>query len=302
MEKYLVVLCGPTGIGKTRVAIALAKHFGCEIISADSRQLFRELRIGTAVPSDEELASIPHHFIRSHSIHKPFNASEYETQVMAFLDIYLKKKDMALLAGGSGMYIDAVCWGIDNLPAVTKEVRAKWSDRLKQKGLAYLQEEIRKVDPEYFGMVDRNNPKRLLKALEVYEITGRPYSGFLTRKHKQRDFTVHYIGLDIARDQLYAKINERVDKMMHAGLLQEAQQVYPYRNLTPLKTVGYRELFEFLDGKITLAEATEQIKNHSRAYARRQLTWFRRYPGIKWFEPEQVTDISAHIDTLIQNK
>lgn len=289
------MLCGPTGIGKTKIGIELAQQLNCEIISADSRQIFREMKIGTAVPSAEEMAAAPHHFIQSHSIHEKFNASKYEDEVISFLDAYHKKNKLALLVGGSGMYIDAVCKGIDELPSITPEVREKWLQLYQKKGIEFLCKKIKKIDPEYYKNVDRNNPKRLLKALEVYDISGEPYSGFLTENTKQRNFRIHMIGLDTDRAELYAQINLRVDNMMDSGLLEEAKQLYDFKELTPLKTVGYRELFSYLDGKLDLQDAVEKIKDHSRAYARRQLTWFRRYKELVWFEPNEIDRMFQHL-------
>lgn len=294
--KKLIVICGPTGIGKSRTALAIARELNCEIVSADSRQLFRELRIGTAVPDQADLNEIPHHFIRSHSIHDTYHASKYENEVLNFLDAYYKKKDQALLVGGSGMYIDAVCKGIDDLPGIDRNVRRKWTGIYDQSGIDALRRALQKADPAYYEVVDRNNPKRMLKALEVYEMTGKPYSGFLTKPRKNRPFETIMIGLNTDRSILYNRINARVLKMIEEGLVEEAKSVFPYRHLTPLKTVGYRELFEYFDGHLSLEEAIEQIQNHSRAYARRQLTWFRRYSDIVWFEPDDVTQILDFID------
>lgn len=299
MDTHLIVLCGPTGIGKTRIGIELASNLSCEIISADSRQIYREMNIGTAVPSQEELAAVPHHFIHSHSVHENFNASKYEDEVIEFLDVYYKENQVALLVGGSGMYIDAVCKGIDELPSITQEVREKWLQLYQQNGIDFLCSQVERIDPEYYNTVDRKNPKRLLKALEIYEITGKPYSGFMTRTIKKRNFQIHMIGLNTDRNELYARINFRVDEMMNNGLLEEAIRLHDFQKLTPLKTVGYSELFSYLDGKIDLQQAVEEIKNHSRAYARRQLTWFRKYKDLVWFEPHQPDDIMQYISNQI---
>lgn len=299
MDTHLIVLCGPTGIGKTRIGIELASNLNCEIISADSRQIYEEMSIGTAVPSPEELAAVPHHFIHSHSIHENFNASKYEDEVIEFLGAYFKYNRVALLVGGSGMYIDAVCKGIDELPSISTEVREKWLQLFQQNGIDFLCHQVQKIDPEYYDTVDRNNPKRLLKALEIYEITGKPYSGFMTRSIKKRNFQIHIIGLNTDRSDLYVRINSRVDEMMNNGLLEEAKRLHEFQTLTPLKTVGYSELFSYLEGKSDLQQAIEEIKNHSRAYARRQLTWFRRYKDLVWFEPHQTDDMMQYINSQI---
>jgi tRNA dimethylallyltransferase len=296
MQKLLVVICGPTGIGKTRVAIDVAKHFNSEIISADSRQVYKEMSIGTAVPSPDELNMVHHHFIHSHSIHQYYNASMFELEVLHFLEYYYQGHNQALMVGGSGLYIDAVCKGIDYLPAILPEVREKWKSIYNTQGIDFLQKKVEEVDPDYFQQVDKNNPKRLLKALEVYEMTGRAYSSFLTKSQKKRFFKTCKIGLNTDRETLYRAINKRVDGMMHAGLVDEANQLFEYRQLTQLKTVGYKELFAHFEGTLSLEEAVEQIKNHTRAYARRQLTWFRNDEEITWFEPDDTEKILRFIE------
>jgi tRNA dimethylallyltransferase len=298
-SKSLIILCGPTGIGKTRVAIELANKLDCEIISADSRQLFKEMSIGTAVPSEEELNSIPHHFIHSHSIHQLYNASIFEAEVMQFLEEYFKQKNRIVMVGGSGLYIDAVCKGIDDLPTTDPTVREKWAELYKLNGIAFLQKKLQEIDPDYLQQADVNNPKRLLKAIEVYEMTGKPYSSLLKHEYKIRPFEILKIGLDKERKKLYDQINQRVEKMIASGLVEEAQTLYSYRNLTPLNTVGYKELFAHFDGTLKLEEAIEQIKNHTRAYARRQLTWFRRDKEIRWFIPENIDEMMQYIEDRI---
>jgi len=282
------VLCGPTGIGKTRVAIELAAQLGCEIISSDSRQLYREMAIGTAVPTPGELSRVPHHFIQNHSVQESYNASSFEQEVLEFLDSYYQRNHIALMVGGSGMYIDAVCQGIDDLPTIKEEVRIKWRLLYQEKGLEYLQQQVTRVDPDYAKKVDLYNPNRMLKALEVFEQTGRTYSSFLTHTAKERPFRIHKLALDMDRQELYEQINRRVDQMEANGLVEEARRMLPCRQLTPLKTVGYKELFQHFDGELTLEEALIQIKNHSRAYARRQLTWFRRDKQMQWFHPKDL--------------
>ncbi len=300
MQNHLIVLCGPTGIGKTRVAIEIAESLGCEILSADSRQVYQEMNIGTAVPSPAELNRIQHHFIQSHTIHQNINASVYEEAVVSFLEGYFRNFHEALMVGGSGMYIDAVCKGIDELPTIHTEIRAKWENNYQEKGLDFILKKVENIDPIYYRKVDKYNPKRLLKAIEVYEMTGKPYSSFLTKTKKERPFSIIKTGLNTERKSLYEKINKRVDAMMEEGLLEEAKELHPYKHLTPLKTVGYKELFDYFEGKLNLEQAVEQIKNHSRAYARRQLTWFRKDKEIFWFEPEDINQILSFIQSKIK--
>ncbi|MBN2485232.1 MAG: tRNA (adenosine(37)-N6)-dimethylallyltransferase MiaA [Bacteroidales bacterium] len=287
MKPLLVVIGGPTGIGKTATAIQLAQEFGTEIISADSRQFYREMKIGTAVPSVKELSLVKHHFIQHLSITQNYNASAFENDVLNLLTKLFEKYKVIMVAGGSGLYLDAIMNGIDDLPSVPTDVRNKYNLLYQNHGLKNIQELLKEKDPRYFSTVDLNNHKRILKALEIFEITGRPYSQFLKNSHKQRPFDILKIFLDMDRHELYGRINERVNTMVASGLEDEARNLMPFRDLRPLNTVGYKELFEYFDGKITRVEAIEQIKNHSRAYARRQLTWFRRYTGAYWLNPGQ---------------
>jgi tRNA dimethylallyltransferase len=301
LNNYLIVLCGPTGIGKTRVSIELAKQLDCEILSADSRQLFKEMRIGTAVPSAEELKEIPHHFVHSHSIQQYYNASLFESEVLPFLNRYFEKNKRIVMVGGSGLYIDAVCKGIDDLPTIDQKVREKWARLFVEKGIEFLQQKVQETDPAYFRDADQNNPKRLLKALEVFEMTGKPYSTFLKHEAKSRPFNMLKIGLEIQREKLYDQINQRVMQMVSMGLVEEARSLIEFRHLIPLKTVGYKELFAYFDGKCSLEEAIEKIKDHTRAYARRQITWFRRDKEIRWFDPDQVEFMLSHIESYIKS-
>lgn len=297
MKPLLVVIGGPTGIGKTATGIELAKHFNSEIISADSRQFFRELSIGTAVPSPDELASVKHHFIHNLSIDNTYNASSYEEDALKKLDDLFKQHKVVFMVGGSGLYIDAVCRGIDYLPTITPEVRAKYEKLYNEKGIEEIRTSVEQIDPVYYEKVDKNNHKRMLKALEVYDITGQTYTSFLKNQKKERDFDTLLITLNMNREILYDRINMRVDQMINAGLIDEAKAVWPKKDLTPLKTVGYKELFEYFEENITQGEAITQIKNHSRAYARRQLTWFRRHENANWFEPQQLNEMIE----LVQN-
>lgn len=301
MQPYLIVICGPTGIGKTKVAIEIASYFKTSIISADSRQIFKEMSIGTAVPTGQELNTVPHYFVKSRSIHEPYNASLYEVDVIKFLDGYFRENKMIIMVGGSGMYIDTICNGIDDLPTIDNNIREKWFRVLNDQGIAALQEKVREVDPDYYAHVDINNPKRLQKAIEVFEMTGKPYSSFLTRSKKERPFKIIKIALNTEREKLYNRINQRVDKMIENGLTDEARTLYHYRNLLPLKTVGYSELFDYFDNKMSLDEAITKIKDHSRAYARRQITWFRRDKETVWFEPFDIENIKQYIKQKLMN-
>lgn len=295
MQKCLVVICGPTGIGKTALSVNVAQAFQSVIISGDSRQLYKEMSVGTAVPGKTEREKVRHYLVQCRSVKDYYNASMYENEVMNLLEKLYPQHDLVFLVGGSGLYIDAVCKGIDDLPTIAVSLRQKWHDLYKSKGLTYLQEKVKEIDPAYYANVDLNNHKRLLKAIEVFETTGRPYSSFRTHTQKVRPFKTIKIGLNTERKILYQQINQRVDLMMDNGLEEEVRTLNAYRELTPLKTVGYKEIFDYFDGKIPREEAIKQIKDHSRAYARRQLTWFRRDETIKWFEPHETENIIGYI-------
>lgn len=294
-SKYLIIIAGPTAVGKTAVAIATARHFGTEILSADSRQFYREMKIGTAMPSPGQLAEVRHHFIGHRSVQEYYNASLYESEAVNLLTVLFERYDIVVMAGGSGMYIDAVCHGIDDLPAVNALVRENLKSAFQQKGIDWLRSKVKESDPVYYEQVDRNNPKRLLKALEINAMTGRPYSSFLTRQHKARNFNILYTGLNMERKMLYDNINNRALTMIREGLVEEAKALLPFRNLNALNTVGYKEIFDHLEGKTTLEEAVDLIKRHTRQYARRQLTWFRRNPDIRWFTPDEQKDLIGYI-------
>ena len=287
----LVIIGGPTGIGKTATGISIAKELTTEIISADSRQVYKELSIGTAVPTHDELREVKHHFIHTRSVDDRYNASMYEYEVLACLNQLFETKDIVVMVGGSGLYINAVIYGIDDLPTIPQDVRKRYWDIYNSEGLGELQRMVATIDPEYYSKVDQNNYKRLLKALEVYEITKKPYSSFLLNEPKARPFKTLMINLDIDREELYSRINNRVDKMVSDGLVEEASRMIKKKHLTPLKTVGYKELFEYFDGNLSLEEAITHVKNHTRAYARKQLTWFRRYKDAQWFNPGQITEM-----------
>jgi tRNA dimethylallyltransferase len=284
MKPLLIVLTGPTGIGKTETAVKLAVRLGCDIVSADSRQIYREMCIGTAVPSAEEMNGIRHHFIGTISIHERYNAGKFETEVISLLDRLFMSSTTAVMAGGSMLYIDAVCKGIDDLPAVDPEIRQSLIRKWETEGVESLRFELKKLDPEYYREVDLQNPKRLLHALEMCIMSGKPYSLLRTNTRKERPFHILKIGLTAPREVIYERINQRVDKMMEAGLEKEALNLYPFREYQALQTVGYREWFDFFEGKYTREETIEKIKSNSRRYARKQMTWFKKDPEIHWFD------------------
>lgn len=297
--KYLITIVGPTAIGKTAMAIDIAQHYGCEIISADSRQFFREMNIGTAVPSAEELSAVPHHFIGNKSVFEPYTVGDFEKEALQTIDLLHKQKDTAVLVGGSGLYVDAVLKGFDNFPETTPEIREELTAAYRNLGIEYLQQQLQNLDPLYYQSVDTANPQRLMRALEVCIGSGRPYSDFLQGDTRERPFTPIIIGLTAERPLIYDRINRRVDIMMEQGLEAEAASLLPYRHLNALQTVGYRELFDYFDGKLTLEQSVEEIKKNSRRFAKRQLTWFNKMPGIKWFGyPSSPADILQYIDSI----
>ena len=297
MSKTLIIITGPTAIGKTRIAIEAAKFLHTEIVSADSRQIYRELSTGTAVPSEEELAEVKHHFIHSHSILENYNASRYENDAINLLEELYKKYNYVVLTGGSMLYIDAVCKGIDTMPDVDPELRKDLKNRLQKEGIESLRLQLKKLDPMYYSQVDLKNPARIVHALEICLMTGKPYSSFRTSPDKKRPFAMLKIGLDCDRAELHRRINQRVDNMLEAGLEAEARKVYPYKNINALNTVGYRELFSFFDGEIPREKAIELIKRNTRRYARKQLTWFRNDPEITWFNPADTEKIMKFLKT-----
>ena len=296
-SKHLIVLAGPTASGKTATAIKLAKAFDAEIISADSRQFYKELSIGTAAPTAEELAQVKHHFVHNLSIEDKYDVADYERDVLSYLKEYFKTKNVAILTGGSGLFIDAVCNGLDSIPDISDEIRTKVSRMLDEGGLEALQKEVEKVDNDYFKIVDKQNPRRLQRALEVYYQTGKPYSTFRQRNVAKRDFDITKLAILWDRDKLIERINKRVDLMMQQGLLDEVKSVYPKRHLNSLNTVGYKELFDYLDGKCSLEQAVEQIKINTRQYAKRQMTWLRKNNDYQWFTIEEIDMI---IDTILE--
>ncbi len=293
--KNLVVLIGPTAVGKTDLSFELARWLGSPVISADSRQLFKEMSIGTAVPSPTQLNEVPHYFIQNKSIHHYYSSYEYEKEVIAFLSHFFETRENALLTGGSMLYIDAVCNGIDYIPPIPDSIRQEVVSQYETHGIEWLQIQLKEQDPVFYEEVDLQNPKRMLHAVEICISSGQPYSSFRKNTPKKRPFAIHKIGLEREREELYERINQRVDLMIAEGLVEEARKLYPYKGLTPLKTVGYKELFEHFDGQISLDKAVELIKRNSRHYAKRQITWFRKDSSIKWFHPEDATSINSHL-------
>ena len=294
--KTLIVILGPTGVGKTNISLQLAEKFGCPIVSSDSRQIFRELKIGTASPAEKELSRVKHYFIGTHSIFDNYSAGLYEEDAIKLLNELFKKNDVVLLVGGSMMYIDAVCNGMDDIPNVKPEIRAFWQKEYTEKGLEFIQNELKRLDERHYTEVDLQNPKRIVHALEICTQTGKTFSEFRTGEKKKRDFEILKIGLNRPRAELYERINQRVDIMMQDGLLEEAKPFYPHKQLNTLNTVGYKELYKYMDGEWTLDFAVNMIKQDSRHYAKRQLTWFNRDEVIHWFHPQEEEKIIHFID------
>ncbi len=295
--KTLIVITGPTAVGKTALCLDVARHFAVPVINADSRQIYRELNIGTAAPTEEQLRQVRHYFVGTLPLDQYYSASVYEQQVMSLLDELFQESDYALMSGGSMMYIDAVCNGIDDIPTVDDATRARLKQRLTDEGLEKLVEELRLMDPDHYAIVDRQNPRRVLHALEICHMTGRTYTSYRKSERKQRPFRIVKIGLNRPREELYNRINQRVDQMMEQGLLEEARQLYPRRELNALNTVGYKEMFAYLDGTWSLSEAVERMKGNTRRYARKQLTWFKRDPEVSWFTPDDKTEIINFIQS-----
>lgn len=308
MKNTLITVIGPTGIGKTALSIELAKHFECEIISCDSRQFFKEMTIGTAVPSAEELSAVKHHFIKNKSIFDTYSVGDFEREALLKLDELFMKNPIQLMVGGSGLYVDAVLKGFDNFPDIDESVRNQINIDFKQFGIDYLQQKLEELDFDfYLKLATENpqtlqNPQRMKRFVEVCIGTGKPYSSFIGQKKNQRNFTPVIIGLEAEREKMYERINLRVDLMMQNGLLIEAESLFPHRNLNALQTVGYRELFDYFDNKIPLDEATEQIKMNTRRFAKRQLTWFKRTENVMWFDYKtDIGKITNYIKDLIKN-
>lgn len=307
----LIVITGPTGVGKTELSLQIAEHYGIDIINADSRQIFAEIPIGTAAPTAEQMQRVRHYFVGTHHIGDYYSASSYEQDVLKLLGEVEGQRTkvetessnthnpIALLAGGSMMYIDAVCNGIDDIPTIREDIRNEMKRRLEDEGLDSLLEELSRLDPEHYAIVDRKNPRRILHALEICHQTGRTYTSFRTGEKRKRPFNIIKIGLNRDRDELYERINMRVLDMMEQGLEQEARAMLPHRELNALNTVGYKEMFQYFDGAIPLEEAVRQIQSNSRRYARKQLTWYKRDAEIMWFNPENVNEITNYIDSRL---
>jgi tRNA dimethylallyltransferase len=299
-NKYLIVVSGPTAIGKTAFSIRLAEHFNTEIISADSRQFYREMRIGTAYPEPEELAAISHHFIGNLSLKDSYNVARYEKDALTLLKNLFEKHEIVVLTGGSGLYIDAICKGIDDLPDHDPELRKSLKEELEKIGLQAFSEKLKILDPEYYSVVDLNNPNRLLRAVEVCLQTGNTYTSLRKSITKPRPFKTIKIGLNTERALLFKRVGERVESMMRKGLLDEVESLLPYRDNNALNTVGYKELFAFLDGKVPLDQAIEKIKTNTRRYAKRQLTWFKRDEEMQWFDSSDFAGVLSYIKSIIK--
>lgn len=310
IRPILFVLLGPTGVGKTKVAIKVARHLGVPVINADSRQIFAEIPIGTAAPTKQEQSEVKHYFVGSHHLDDYYSAASYEDDVMSLLPQLFADHALyggtrlsiprALLSGGSMMYIDAVCKGIDNIPTVDDDTRTEMKRRLAEEGLPALVDELKGLDPEYWEIVDRNNPRRVVHALEICHMTGRTYTSFRTNSAKQRPFRIVKIGLNRPREEMYDRINKRVLQMVDEGLIDEALRVYPKRDLNALNTVGFKEMFDYLDGLITLDEAIRQIQSNTRRYMRKQITWFKKDETVRWFNPNEKESLIGYIDTCLK--
>ncbi len=298
----LFVLLGPTGVGKTNLSLQLANHFHAPILSSDSRQFYRELKIGTATPSDKQLQQAQHFFIGTHSILDNYNAGQYELDVIRLLPTLFETNDYVLLVGGSMLYIDAVCEGIDDLPTIDAETRNHVQQLFQQNGLQAIRTLLKKLDPDYYAQVDLMNAQRIMHALEICLMTNQPYSSLRTQTTKDRSFRILKIGLNLPREKLYQRINLRVDEMIIQGLEAEARSLYPFKHLNPLNTVGYKEFFDYFDGLCTYDEAIDKIKQHSRNYAKKQLSWFKRDTSIHWFQPDEEEAIMAYIEANLTNE
>lgn len=298
-KKYLIIITGPTASGKTALSIELAKKFNTEVISADSRQFFKEMQIGTARPTEEELQGVPHHFLGHISIHEHYNAGMFENDALKILESIYSKKNIAIVCGGSGMYVNALCYGLDELPEQNENLRSELEKILEEKGIEALQEKLKQLDPDYYAVVDLQNPHRLMRAIEVCISAGIPYSQLRSGDKKHRDFDSIKIAIDWPREILYQRINERVDLMFKQGLAEEAKNLLPFKNHNALQTVGYKELFNYFDGNCTLEDAKELIKQNTRRFAKRQLTWLRREKDIKWFKPDELDKVLPYIQSII---
>jgi len=302
MDKHLITIIGPTAIGKTNLAIRIANYFKTEIVSADSRQFYKEMNIGTAKPSNSELNSIKHHLINNKSINDNYNISDYEKDALKSIKSIFNKNDVAILVGGSGLYINTVLYGLDEIPGISNETRNSLYLDLELKGIKKMQEQLKLLDPASYSAIDINNPRRLIRALEVSISTGKSYSSFLKKKKKKRDFNIIVLGINQDRLELYDKINARVDNMVESGLINEAKELYNLKSLNALNTIGYREVFNYIEDKYSLDECINEIKKNTRRYAKRQLTWFKSIDRVEWITPEyNFEKIIAYINNLIRN-
>lgn len=300
-NKTIIVIAGPTAVGKTDTAIRLAQHYNTVVVSADSRQFYREMSIGTAKPDTRELAAAKHYFIDSHSITENFTVGDYEKQALALLDELFKTHDEVILAGGSGLYIRAVCEGFDELPDADPDTRERLNKELTKKGIGFLQDKLKNADPEYYQQVDLNNPQRIIRALQVFESTGKPFSSFRKATVNKRPFNIVKFCIDLPREVLYERINHRVDIMVEQGLIEEVRSLQPYRHLNALNTVGYSEIFDYFDGKTDLGTAIGLIKQNTRNFAKRQLTWFRKDKEMHWVAPGNINEITRIIEKKVNN-
>lgn len=298
--KNLIVIVGPTAVGKTKLCVELARNFNTEIVSADSRQFYQEMTIGTAKPTIEEMKDVVHHFINNLSIDVSYDIGKYEKDALTIIDQIFQSKNIAILTGGSGLYIDAVCKGFDEMPEIPQDIRDSLNRLYAEQGIEPLIDRLKSVDKEYYDQVDRNNPQRVIRALEVYEATGKPFSLFRKSTAKTRPFEIIKIGLERDREELYERINQRMEFMIDEGLFEEAAKLYPYKSKNALQTVGYKEVFEYIDGVYDKQEAIRLLKRNSRRYAKRQMTWFRKDEEIKWFHPENETGIIAYLKENIR--
>ena len=293
--KKIIIIVGPTAIGKTSLSIELANALNTEIISCDSRQFYKELKIGSAPPNAKELAAAKHHFIQHLSVTEDYNAGEFEMNAIAKIKELHKTNDTIIVVGGSGLYVNAICKGFDKMPEISEEIRTKLNSKLKEKGIVWLQDEVKKVDPDFYATCDQQNPQRLLRALEIFIATGKTFSSYKSATPKERPFEIIKIGLTTEREILYKRINTRVDKMLENGLLEEVESLISFQQKNALQTVGYKEIFAFYNNECTLEKAVENIKQNTRRFAKRQLTWFRKDKNTKWFEPDQISDIKTFI-------
>ena len=298
-NKTLIVITGPTGVGKTEATLRIAEHFNVPVINADSRQIFSEIPIGTAAPTAEQQLRVQHYFVGNHHLEDYYSASLYEQDVLNIINS--QHTPISLLSGGSMMYIDAVCNGIDDIPTILPEIREEMMKRLETEGLEQMCNLLRELDPEHWNIVDRNNPRRVIHALEICIQTGKTYTSFRSNTIKDRPFNIIKVGLNRDRDELYNRINQRVLDMIEEGMIEEALQVYPKRTLNSLNTVGYKELFEYLDGLTTLDEAIFKIQSNTRRYARKQLTWYKKDTAFQWFNPDNIEEILNYVHTMISN-